>query len=162
MLVNGGEQAEMWGTFRVARRPTIAFARQGLSNGTYRFEGAYRPYHDRRVLHSRTIVRGPEGLEISDRLEGVTDGEAESFLHLHPDFTLRSQGRIHVASAAGIEIEVESWGGESVQVVRGQATPPQGWYCPEFGVALPAPVLVMSIRLRGAHEFGFRIRPRVV
>jgi hypothetical protein len=36
--------------------------------------------------------------------------------------------------------------------------PDQGWYCPEFGKALPQDVLVLTVDRNNARPFGYRIR----
>jgi len=156
--IDGYEQAEVWGTFRVARRPRAIGATAELSGERYRFEGVYHPYFDRRITHRRTLVRNEGGLEIHDRIKGVSRGSATSYLHLHPDFELRQRGDVHLASDGELELEIETWGAERVRVYRGGADPAQGWYCPEFGIAVPAPVLVLEAPVNGAHEFGFHIR----
>jgi hypothetical protein len=158
VTIDGREQAEVWGTFRVARRPTLRPARHTLEGGTYTFVGAYCPYSDRRSVHHRTLVRDGDGLRIHDRIEGRRGGTATSYLHLHPDFAIEGEGTVRIATAEGLELRIETWGAERVDVERGQHSPAQGWYCPEFGVALPAPVVVLHTRTAATHEFGYRIR----
>lgn len=155
--VRGGEQAEMWGTFRVARRPRVLEAAQKIVDGNYHFYGSYRPYFDERVAHRRTLTRGDEGLAIHDRIDGA-DGVVTSYLHLHPDFEVQQDEGVFLASADDFRIEIVPWGADRISLVKGDLQPAQGWYCPEFGVGVPAPVLVMESAAGSVHEMGYRLQ----
>jgi uncharacterized heparinase superfamily protein len=82
--VGDTEQAEVWGTFRVGGRPTILSADQSGSSGTYRFEGAYRPFGSR-ATHRRVIDRMTDGWRVTDTVTGAGNAIVTSYLHLHPD-----------------------------------------------------------------------------
>ena len=78
VAIGGREQSEVWGTFRVARRAEVEGTprHEASSDGGYRFEGAYRPYHDRGAVHRRTVERSAEGWRVTDRVAGRARGAA--------------------------------------------------------------------------------------
>lgn len=156
--VNYQEQAEVWGTFRVGRRPRVLHAGHECSPEAYRFQGAYTPYFDRRVVHRRFIQRDLSGLEIRDSLSWRGAGRATSYLHFHPDFELSAQGSGFIATSGPLVLEVSVEGAGRITIVKGSKNPLQGWYCPEFGVALPAPVLVLEAHGDGGCNMSYQIR----
>jgi hypothetical protein len=83
----------------------------------------------------------------------------ESFLHIHPDFSVTAAEGLFVLSAPGARVLIEPFGMISTRVVSGRVEPAQGWYCPEFGRAVAAPVLVCDVAEASHEHFGFRIRP---
>ena len=74
VMVDGVEQSEIWGAFRVARRARPLFADLSeWSNGELRFRGSHDGYHRirGRVSHEREFVIQQTGRwEIRDRLTG--------------------------------------------------------------------------------------------
>jgi uncharacterized heparinase superfamily protein len=158
VLIAGKEQSEMWATFRVARRADRIAAASRFGNGLYAFAGSYRPYHDRRCTHRRTITYEGNQLSVIDLVEGAAAAKLDSFVHFHPDFTLvLDDGRVS-ASGNGVDLSVEPFGVDSSVLLSAQDAPAQGWYCPEFGKAVPQTVLCMRIDSNSGESFGYRIR----
>lgn len=152
------EQAEVWGTFRVGGRPEVREAGHSLSENVYEFEGAYSPHFDRNLIHRRRLILESESLTVHDRVDGRTPRPAASYLHLHPDFTLARQGQVYVARTDEMELRIEPVGADRVEIARGERTPEQGWYCPEFGRAFAAPTLILRSSAASQHRFGYRIQ----
>lgn len=161
VAIAGKEQSEVWGTFRMARRAEVVGERVGAmaEDGRYVFHGAYRPYHDRRAIHRRTIEHHASLTVVTDRVEGAPGAVLTSHLHIHPDFTVTADAHRVIASATDRAVTIEVFGCDAVRVVRGAQDPVQGWYCPEFGRALPAAVLEMRVHANHGREFGFRLVP---
>src|SRR5690606_278101 len=157
--INGREQAEIWGTYRVGRRPIVLRAKHEYSDRMYRFEGAYSPYFDRRVVHRRMVERDAATLRIRDSLRWPGSGSASSYIHFHPRFALSANNGTIRAISNDIELVVTIEGAQRASVVKGASDPAQGWYCPEFGVALPAPVLVLEADGHGGCDLTVVIRP---
>lgn len=150
--VDGAEQSEMWGTFRVGRRARPLFARiEQRPDGEIVFEGAHDGYAHlpQRVIHYRRIVYRPADRlwTIIDRLEGKGEARIEAFLHLAPGievtlkdgmFTARSRDGIVVVTLTPVE-----WA--DLAVVGGR-------YCPRF--AQPQDNQVIALRRRLALPFA--------
>ena len=83
---------------------------------------------------------------------------AESFLHLHPEWTVRAEGTGFTARRGEAAVRMEPFGADAVRLAMGEREPAQGWYCPRFGEAVPAPVLVLSIERNDGREWGWTIR----
>jgi uncharacterized heparinase superfamily protein len=157
VMIGGREQAEVWGAFRMARRPIINGAQQAASGDRYRFSGEYSPYHDRAWKHRRTVERVEDGWTVSDQVEG-TSRAVTSFLHLHPDFRLTAENGGFTARAGLVTVRLEPFGISDLMIRRGEmGLRPQGWHCPRFGVADPGFVLEMRVRRNDGTPFGYRI-----
>jgi hypothetical protein len=157
VMIGGREQSEVWSTFRLARRASVRDAKLQARSG-FRFLGAYSPYHDARCIHRRVIERQADGWRIEDRVEGAPGAPLQGFIHLHPDFQARIDGDTVIATAGTMEVSVRTFGADAVVIHRGEKEPAQGWHCPEFGVALPAPVIELRVERNDGHAFGCTVR----
>jgi uncharacterized heparinase superfamily protein len=85
LRIDGQEQAEIWASFRVGRRPRVGQIRGG-SNGVFRFvSGAHHAYRRLGVVHVRRILlHPPDTWIVADLLRGLGSHRVESFLHFHP------------------------------------------------------------------------------
>jgi hypothetical protein len=155
--IGGKDQSEMWGTFRVARRAKVVEAHSAMEDGGFVFRGAYRPYHDRQAVHHRTLRRTGNGISIDDVVSEASGVVLESFLHFHPDFSVREEGKRFMASNGTLALSIEPVGVDSVSVQRGERDPVQAWYCPEFGKAIPQDVIVFRVHRNSGRSFGYRI-----
>lgn len=158
LMVAGLEQTEMWDTFRVARRANPLGAKHQETEGVYRFEGAYSPFHSRHIVHRRQVERLAAGWEIVDQIDGADGAQVASFLHLHPDCITEWRGRTLIARSGALVVHIEPFGFDAVELCRGRQDPPQGWHCPEFGKTIAAPCLEMQLAASSGRRFGFRIR----
>lgn len=166
--IDGREQHEMWATFRVARRGEIVEAHSDESSGEgiYTFRGACRSYHDRDAVHHRLIELAEDRLVVTDRVARAAGRPVTSWLHLHPDLKLESGAEgasddghsfIAVADDSRVRVRIEARGADEVQIRRAECDPVQGWHCPQFGVAIPAPVLELRIRSNDGRAFGWSL-----
>ncbi len=159
--IGGREQAEVWGSFRMAGRPRLVERERSIGPSGYRLVAACSP-HGTTAIHRRTFHREPAGWRIEDRVEGGTGETIDSFLHLHPDFHGERQGNAWVFSDGSTTVEVIPRGYDAAVLVVGESDPPQGWHCPRFGTALPAPTLHFRIEHNrgGLHGYTIRHRPQ--
>jgi hypothetical protein len=97
---------------------------------------------------------------VTDTVTGARGARLDSFLHLHPDIVVTLLGRSAELAWPGGSATVEWRGVDEVTMHRGEMTPVQGWFCPEFGVARPAPCIVATVRRNAEHPFGYRITPQ--
>ncbi len=143
VVVDGEEQSEIWGVFRVARRaePIRAFFEKQL-DGSVMFEGAHdgyarlagRPIHKRRISYD---VQG--SWVIKDMLEGSGTHRMESYIHIHPDFqVVQSEVGIRVVEPNGSTMAIIGALGLSHMRVG------QGWFFPEFGLKRENHVIVFT------------------
>jgi uncharacterized heparinase superfamily protein len=79
------EQAEVWASFRVGRRPRVGKL-QGGNHGPFHFlSGSHDAYRRLGVIHARTILFHPRDTWlVVDLLRGKGSHLVESFLHFHP------------------------------------------------------------------------------
>lgn len=164
VAIDGGEQHEMWATYRVAGRGAIVGVPAISEDGAgVTFHGACRHHHDPRAEHHRRIHLGPDRMTVTDAVADADDRPLTSWLHLHPDFEVRRVGDGFVAEAdsgdgASVRIVIEPFGADDARVLRGERDPVQGWYCPEFGVARPACVIELELRANRGRPFGWRLK----
>lgn len=89
LTIDGLSQAEMWGSFRVARRfdPGVEYS---VEKGKHCFIGKYDGYSrliGDQLIHTRTIEYDEESrtFSLTDNVAGKGIHKAESYIHLHPD-----------------------------------------------------------------------------
>ena len=82
--INGRDQSEMWGSFRVGRRAHVIRASWYETPGMTSIDGihdGYAPLHHRRVI---IALHEPRLWIVLDRVDGKPEHVARSFIHLHP------------------------------------------------------------------------------
>jgi hypothetical protein len=159
VAIGGREQSEVWGTFRVARRAEVLEGGHAeAADGTYRFRGAYRPYHDRRAVHRRTVERTDGGWTVTDRVEGARGEKLLAWLHLHPEWAAVADADGVTATRGGAVVRIEPFGADAVRLASGEEGLAQGWHCPRFGTALASTVVEMVVHANDGRAFGCAIR----
>ncbi len=143
VAVDGEEQSEIWGVFRVARRAKPLEARiEQRPDGSVWFTGAHNGYTRLagRPVHRRNLsYDGRESWTIEDRLEGGGHHRMESYLHIHPDFqVLENNQQFRIVGSTGSTVALV--GSLDAGLVRME----QGSYFPEFGLELKHSVLVFT------------------
>ncbi len=139
--VDGVDQIECWDSFRVGERagPTTVQFESGPKRSV--FEGTFDGYAERigdSISHRRrmTIDTAASEIRVHDTVSGMGRHRVESWIHLHPDLT-------DVRDREAVRLERN---GTFVCTIASEGTPlekEQGWYCPEFGKKIEAPVLVL-------------------
>ncbi len=158
VVVDGQEQSEIWGVFRVARRAKPLGARlDQLDNHSARFEGAHDGYQrlQGKVTHRRAIeYRRSEGWRVRDTLTGEGVHRVESFIHLAPDLLVSEM-------SDEASITVTDYSGKTVAHIalpdNLQAEIVEGMHFPEFGVRS----LNRVVRLSGDVELPFDTAYRI-
>lgn len=155
VTVDGTDQAEVWGAFRVGKRfaPTVEEA--SCHEGTLSFTGSFRGYAQivgDGVVHRRYVrcdSRAGE-LRIRDCVNGRGRHSVTSRIHLHPEVAIvertpetvrleRSGVQLVVASSAPVVIE-------------------DGWYSPRFGERQDRRVIRIGTEVELPTELGFELR----
>ncbi|MCC6696955.1 MAG: alginate lyase family protein [Candidatus Hydrogenedentes bacterium] len=156
--VNGREQMECWDRFRVGRRYRPAIHGWGEREEGWVLRGShdgFRPW-----THERTVLLAHGGFWlIADRVTGPGRPEVESFLHVHPGVSIAEMEGGWSLANGGERVSVVPFGFRDSSIVKGSDSPKQGWYCPRFGVALPAPCLVLRISNDSPIRCGYGIFP---
>lgn len=158
VVIAGKDQSEVWGSFRMARRARVVDGALEVGNGSYRFRGAYRPYHSRRARHERVIEGFADRWIVTDRVLGAEGSRLESFIHFHPEVEVRLSDGAAVCSVAGESVVIEPFGEDGIVIHRGRRNPDQGWYCPAFGCRMPSTVLELHRESNDGSPFGYVIR----
>ena len=159
--VSGGEQSELWGAFRVARRAKKLYASIEKTDNQLLFRGAYRGFYTvgRRIEHHRTALvsltktgTDIQSVAINDRVTGRGHHTVESFIHFNPAISL-------IARDSGlIEIRANSSRIASVQFDDNlQYSIVPSIFCPEFGKQIPNQTLVLTHSGRLPISLGYRI-----
>ncbi len=139
LRIDGEEQAEIWASFRVGRRPRVGRLEAGEIKEFYFLRGSHYAYQHRGLVHSRAIVLTPRGCWIViDSLRGSGNHQVESFIHLHPDVGVE---RLRDSSGDGLVRESTAWtirfGEEHYFLATmggGDVEAQPSWYAPEFGL----------------------------
>ncbi len=139
--VEGREPLECWSAFRVGRRYAVRNVQFRASEGGITLSGEHDGY--RPVIHRRVFQTDKDVLWVVDTVESPHACTAESYIHFHPEVSLEPDGDTWRARRGDSTLSVQTFGFDSAEIQRGQQSPAQGWYSPEFAVALPAPVLVL-------------------
>jgi len=152
--INGMDQCEFWGAFRVARRgrprdvsgafQEDGFTLAGWHDGYKRLPGS--PRHRREFQwQSKKLL-----LLVKDQITASRPVQAISRIHLHPDCAIASMGNdsAEVTHPAGrVRIHFDG---------PGKLESENSFYCPEFGRKIPN--IVLAFHCSGARiESGFRI-----
>jgi hypothetical protein len=95
-------------------------------------------------------------LAVEDRVTGADGRVVRSFVHFHPSVEVRLNGTRALATGPSASAYIETRNIRAARIVRGARGPDQGWYAPEFGMAVPAPVLELTAE-RVDQPFGYTI-----
>jgi hypothetical protein len=100
LRIDGEDQAEIWGSFRVGRRPGVGQIGGG-SNEVFHFVcGGHHAYRRLGVVHARKILlRPPDTWIVVDFLCGSGSHLVESFLHFHPRVRVEALKNVRETSA---------------------------------------------------------------
>ena len=153
--INGQDQSEVWGTFRVARRgipkdivwnsAEAGFKLSGSHNGYERLSG--KPKHTRSVEWDGELA----ALSVCDRVKSGQTVRAISRIHLHPDCAIKEQGNqlFRIEYPAGT-FEIKLQGSCSISIEN-------SWYFPEFGKKIKNTVI--ELRAEGSDcEITYEVR----
>jgi uncharacterized heparinase superfamily protein len=146
LRIDGEEQAEIWGSFRVGRRPRVGPIRSGAVSGFPYVSGEHEGYRRLGVVHARTILlQGADTWIVIDRLKGCGEHMIESFLHLHPSVGLEERND---ESNRSVSLPLLRWNLKFIDqryalttFGPGQFELRAGWYSERFGNRQPCTVL---------------------
>ncbi|MCX8065308.1 MAG: heparinase II/III family protein [Candidatus Hydrogenedentes bacterium] len=145
--IDGVDQLEAWGTFRVARRGRCE-VEEVKTEPLFRFVGRYYYYTGERI--KRTVELNYPFLSIKDEVMCRPDRRfVYNFVHFHPNVNVvleDSGNNCIIATGYGIQVNLDIIGTDSVELVKGLRDYSQGWYSERFGYTVPNNVVVMLKR----------------
>jgi uncharacterized heparinase superfamily protein len=144
--VDGVDQAEVWGSFRVGTRPTVSPIAQGQIAGGHFVRGQYVGYRGFCVDHSRAIGHLTDNSWIfADILQGKGRHKVESFIHFHPSVqvSLYDEGQSRFSESMVPRWKLQFGETHYVLMTRGGGvlTLTSAWYSPGFAIRLPQSVI---------------------
>ncbi|MFW0776171.1 MAG: heparinase II/III domain-containing protein [Rickettsiales bacterium] len=158
VTVDGAEQSEIWGEFRVARRAQKQFATLEQHPARWQFSGGFRGFpalgwlqHQRDVGLELSPQGDIQAVTISDQITGAGTRQLQSYIHLHPAIRPQKRGS-----------EWELYQGQRLlarlrctdnSTINEQQSP----WCPEFGQQISRPCLVVSCETELPASFGYTI-----
>lgn len=154
--IDGQNQSEVWGTFRVARRACPQDVVFDASEEGFTLSGSHDGY--KRVagkpVHSREMVwdAGACCLKVADSVRSGCSVKAVSRIHLHPDCSISELGdqSIVVSSPVG-RFSIAVTGDVAMTIIDGK-------YFPEFGVEMFNTVI--ELRVEGdAVQMNYEVKP---
>ena len=158
VVVDGEEQSEIWGAFRVARRARpIRAALTLLKPGHARFSGAHDGYQRMcpGAVHERTVDYFIGGaFRVEDTITAVGVHSADSYIHFVANMRVEStKDGFEIADESGaIVLELVPFGADTIDIVATERFP-------KFGLRENA----VSLRIRKSglapFSFGYEIRP---
>ena len=159
--IDGVDQSEVWGEFRVARRAKIISANIEKMGNAVIFDGAYQGFHrvGRNTLHARRVTieldddEGIELVQVTEQVKGIGVHGVESFIHIHPDVKLSDNGEGLVALSWGGSLQAEIIIESGVDYFFEQA-----FYCPEFGLKQANSRIVLEKTQEFPCELSYMIR----
>lgn len=163
VAIDGADQIECWGSFRVARRahvrdrvPINGPELDGISAWHNGYARLRDPVHVGRVL----VALGDRAWLVIDDLTGTGQHTWASYLHAAPEAELELAGHRHAwLTTPGRCLTIAWFGLDSADTVRGQMNPRQGWHAPRFGRHLPAWVLTLHGKGISPARFGYVLAP---
>jgi uncharacterized heparinase superfamily protein len=132
VMVDGVEQSEIWGVFRVGRRAYAIDAQLGQSAGVVSFIGSHNGYRllpGGEVTHRRTAEYRPDhSLQVLDELTGRGTHCMDNHIHFAPDLRVSGHGRsLDVSDGSGTRVaRLDVADGAQAQVEAAE-------HYPEFG-----------------------------
>jgi uncharacterized heparinase superfamily protein len=138
LCFEGADQADFFGSFRCGRRPDVEVVAYEARADGFVLEGTHGGFRTLpgRPRHVRRFDAGPNGLVITDRIEGTPRLPARIAFLLHPDVDLTSAGR--QATLRGNRAAVLMTSSEPI------AVEPAVWW-PEMGMELATRRLVVRL-----------------
>lgn len=128
----------------------------GMSEGGRYLRGAHDGFHP--VRHARTVYDvGGRCFVVADSLSGPDSFSAESYIHFYAGLEVEEVGSCWRVHGDGVDFGVMPFGVEGATVICGAESPQQGWYCPEFGSAIAAPVLCLRAAAATEVCFGYAL-----
>lgn len=149
--IDGKDQAEIWGSFRVGKRYQPENVSYSEENGIKRIFGEFRGWSKLigdNLNHKRIIETTDNYIKIIDEVTGMGEHIIESFIHLHPEVDTKVNKQNIILSNKNITIELI--------INSSKFKIDNSLYFPEFGKKLENKVIrLQSIEVPCNFQFIF-------
>lgn len=153
LVIDEQDQAELWASHRVGRRPHPLGARLERIPGAIRFVGAHDGYARLGVIHHRHVLAFRSAWIFVDEVLGRGGHAYTSYVHLHPHVSVEAVGgRLRVKRDVGPSLWIIPIGPMRADVIG-------GWYCPAWGVAERNAVVRLHLEAEAPVALGYAIAP---
>lgn len=158
VVVDGEEQSEIWGAFRVARRARPIRAALTLAEqGHAKFSGAHNGYQRLRpaVVHERTVDYFTGGaFRVEDTLAAAGEHSVDSYVHFVAGLRIEpTESGFEIVDEGGdIVLRLVPFGADAVEIITTERYP-------EFGRREDALSLRIHKSAIAPFSFGYEVRP---
>ncbi len=166
LRIDGEDQAEVWSSFRVGRRPRVGRLTGATCGGLCFVQGRYSCGKRLAVTHSRAAARDAEGIWwFVDLLEGSGEHRVESFIHFHPQIQVEPVRDEFAKQAVPDCIHAQAqmdFAGCRYRLLGPTAAAfslEESWYSPEFGRRLKNKVASWTWQGRLPAMLAFALAP---
>jgi uncharacterized heparinase superfamily protein len=154
VVIDNQNSAEVWGSFRVGRRPDVGPISSGSGGDNQWIECHHRGYAhlSGSPIHRRRIAVQADQIDILDDIEGTREHDVSGFVHLHPGVrvTTNNDGRFQLVTPEGSRLMMEIAGAQMTEILESQ-------FAMTFGHAVSRQMIVWHWR----GEVPVRIRTRL-
>jgi hypothetical protein len=84
VVVDGDDQSQVWGGFRVAKRAKIIDLKEFANT----IEATHDGYKDKGVWHTRKFITEKDHIIVNDSIKSEKEHSCVAYLHFHPDIQL--------------------------------------------------------------------------
>lgn len=132
VTVDGGDSAEVYGVFRLGRRPARVWSQRDGNRVVAGHDG----WRHLGIVHRRSLALS-DGLAGEDVVEGAAGRRVTARFHLHPDVAA-------VAEGPSVVLRLPGGGGWRFTAEGGHVALSEGVYAPHFGVLRPTVTIVLD------------------
>ncbi len=152
LVINGLEQSQVWGGFRVAKRSSPFLSKAGQLGEYLLFQGSYKNQvsTSQNVIHERIIAINPSAwILIYDTVKAQNEIIAESHCHFAPDWQISEQNnQFHIVDSLNSKLYCLPLNISRTTITKGQ-------YAPEFGKNIPINKLTFTAEGQELLETGY-------
>ena len=165
VMIDGSEQSDCWGSFRVGRRAKPRNVHTHFTDRETILEAEHTGYLHLagRPSHRRRFSWHEEGYWlIEDAIEGEGVHSWTSFCHFHP--TVKVIAHDHLwwrVAREQIVLDISAYGFQTSTAVTGSTEPLQGWYAERLGASQPALTIVFEGTGSAPARFGYTLQPQL-
>lgn len=164
VAINGGNSAEVWGQFRVGRRPTkVTYARTPTADGGHKIVASHNGYRHAKLVHHRALEMSGDGsIFMGEDTLTPTNKRAtfapkngstrvRGYFHVHPSVTckLLNETQARLTAPSGLKLDF------TIKNARLFTQP--STYAAQFGEEVDTTCLVLQPNFRTGTQFSWKL-----